>query len=137
MTKSNHGYVTKCYTRDQALLDSGASTDFVGADSLTDEEKSHVYDGDTLNIKTANGRTSSSKVINGYLPHLGIKVKPHVLENCPDVLSMGKRCAEEGFGFYWDPFSVKPVLVRPDGKVIACSYGKWGAHGACLYRRNR
>ena len=60
------------------------------------------------------------------VPKLGIKIKPHILEDCPNVLSMGIRCAEEGFGFYRGPFSYKPRLVRPDGTTISGTYEKGG-----------
>ena len=91
-----------------------------------EEQKKVTRVTDTLNISTANGLTVSQDEVDLDVPELGIKIKPHVLEDCPDALSMGIRCAEQGFGFYWDPFSYKPRLIRPDGHTIRCSYAKGG-----------
>ena len=43
--------------------------------------------------------------------------EPHVLESTPAVLSVGKRCMEEGWTFVWNPWK-KPLLISPAGKKI-------------------
>ena len=42
-------------------------------------------------------------------------IKPLLLSNTPPVLSVGKRCMEEGFSFHW-PANEAPYLVGPNGK---------------------
>ena len=42
---------------------------------------------------------------------------PYILDETPLVLSLGKRCLEEGYGFAWPPGG-DPVLLRPDNTVI-------------------
>ena len=42
-------------------------------------------------------------------------VMPLLLESSPPVLSVGKRCMEEGYSFHW-PSGRNPYLVSPDGK---------------------
>jgi hypothetical protein len=138
--KSNQSYVDQCSAaaRRRFILDSGASADLVGEDGLDEEERKKVKKAsDVLNLSTANGPTASTDEVELDVPNLGIKVETRILEDCPDVLSMGIRCAEQGFGFYWDPFSYKPRLVRPDGHVIRCSYERGGTYGACYHRRTR
>ncbi len=43
-------------------------------------------------------------------------MNPYVLENTPDVISIGKRCVQLGYGFHWEPWSLKPYLVLPKAK---------------------
>ena len=113
--KSNQSYVEQCSAaaRRRFILDSGASADLVGEEGLDEEERKRVKKAtDVLNLSTANGPTASTDEVELDVPNLGIRVKTRILGDCPDVLSMGIRCAEQGFGFYWDPFSYKPRLVR-------------------------
>ena len=44
-------------------------------------------------------------------------VEPLVLEQTPSVLSIGRRCMEEGFSFWW-PAGGNPILYMPDGRQI-------------------
>ena len=133
--KSNKSYVDQCTaaTRRTFILDSGASADLVGQQGLDKEEQKKVKrTTDTLNVSTDNGLTVSQDEVDLDVPKLGIKIKPHILEDCPDALSIGIRCDEQGFGFYWDPFSYQPKLIRPDGRTIRCSYEKGGGYQWCL-----
>ena len=132
--KSNKTYVDQCAaaTRRRFIVDSGASADLVGREGLDEEERKNVTrSADTLNISTANGPTISNDEVELDVPNLGIRVNTRILDDCPDVLPMGIRYAEQGFRFYWDPFSYKPRLVRPDGHTIRCSYEK-GGYRWCL-----
>ena len=41
-----------------------------------------------------------------------------ILEDTPDVMSVGQRCSEYGYGFYWAPWAEEPYLHTPDGRVL-------------------
>ncbi len=102
-------------------MDSGASIRLKGLQNLTEEERKKVKKaGHKLRIKPAKGLTEAYSQICIHVPELGVETQPCILEHYPDVLSMGKCCAEQGFGFYEDPWSLEPRLVRPDGKIIIC-----------------
>ena len=45
-------------------------------------------------------------------------ILPYVLTATPNVLSIGRRCRHDGFGFYWEPFAKVPRVVAPDGSPI-------------------
>ena len=45
------------------------------------------------------------------------KSKAHVLDDTPSVLSMGKRCLEQGFTFAW-PSGKEPFMIDKDGLII-------------------
>ena len=68
---------------------------------------------------TANDPTSASQVAKIKVPELDSDINFDVLDNTPPVVSVGKRCMEEDYGFYWKPYST-PVFVKPDGTKIRC-----------------
>ena len=41
-----------------------------------------------------------------------------ILKSTPAVLSVGRRCVEEGYSFHWPAFSNEPYMIAPDGKLI-------------------
>ena len=51
-------------------------------------------------------------------PALGGAVEPLVMDNTPDVLSIGRRCVKLGWSFWWAPYSEHPILTTKEGKNI-------------------
>ncbi len=47
-----------------------------------------------------------------------VRSRSHVLDSYHDVLSIGRRCAQRGFAFSWEPYSIIPTLTKPDGAII-------------------
>ena len=43
-----------------------------------------------------------------------------ILEDTPDVLSLGYRCAALCYEFHWPAWAKNPTLTHPDGWPIAC-----------------
>ncbi len=41
-----------------------------------------------------------------------------VLDDTPEVISIGQRCMEYGYGFYWPPWSSDPYLLTPAGDHV-------------------
>ena len=41
-----------------------------------------------------------------------------MLPSTPAVLSIGRRCVDHGYGFYWRPFSKIPEFITPDREAI-------------------
>ena len=64
---------------------------------------------------TAAGVVNAEREIVVPLACLGSKATATVMDNSPRVLSLGKRCMQEGFLFVWNA-GAKPVLVAPDGR---------------------
>ena len=50
----------------------------------------------------------------------GETIRAKVLPDTPNALQLGSRCAEQGYGFFWHPFQMKPSFVSPDGTLIEC-----------------
>jgi hypothetical protein len=68
-------------------------------------------------MQTANGPVELDSEISFWLKKLKQKVNAVVGGDTPDLLSVGYRCKEFGFGFHWDPRSV-PYFVLPDGTEV-------------------
>ena len=63
-------------------------------------------------FQTANGSTSTSDVAEIVVDELDETVKPHVLDETPAVLSIGRRCMKMGYAFHWMPGKL-PFMVTP------------------------
>ena len=48
-------------------------------------------------------------------------MEPLVMDETPDVISIGWRCVELGWSFWWPPFSLHPILSPPGAKDIVCN----------------
>ena len=61
-------------------------------------------------FSTANDIVSSAMVAPQQIGALGVNAKPYVLGQSPDVLSIGRRCVQDGYSFQCLPFSLSPKL---------------------------
>ena len=71
-----------------------------------------------LTISTANGLVSCNQVASTQAGELGEVAEPHLLDATPDVLSIGRRCVEDGCEFHWGPFSLHPTVTTAKGTVV-------------------
>ena len=92
-----------------------------------------------ISLITANGPTEANEVADVKLPALPDTVQPYVLDQTPAVLSVGARCADEGYSFVW-PANGKPILVRPDDNVVELkskvTSQSWMTHAKFSQKRN-
>ena len=72
---------------------------------------------DLFKCKTAAGPVTVDTVAPMIVRELSLPIQPLVLADNPAVLSLGKRCLEEGYSFHW-PAGEQPTFVGPDGKHI-------------------
>ncbi len=49
-------------------------------------------------------------------------------DSSPDVLSIGRRCVQQGYAFSWKFYSLKPTQTKPDGTII-----RLVSRGCCPY----
>ena len=99
----------------------GGEEDLLSAsDKRAHYPRSEPRDAETpVNLITANGATSADKRASVEVPELGSNLEFYLLKSTPPVVSVGKRCLDEGYGFYWPPYC-KPFFVKPDGKKLHC-----------------
>ena len=70
-----------------------------------------------IELSTANGKTSANQVLNLTVTELTEDIHAYVLISTPAVLSVGLRCMELGYSFYW-PKGENPYFIHPDGSYI-------------------
>ena len=64
-------------------------------------------------LATANNLVNGEKVVQQQIGELGETAEPYVLDSTPDVLSIGRRCVEQGYSFQWLPILVKTYNNAP------------------------
>ena len=69
-------------------------------------------------LATANDLVSGDKIAPQQIGKLGEVAEPYVLDSTPDVLSIGRRCVEDGYTFVWTPFSLNHTLTTPNGRLV-------------------
>ena len=100
------------------LADTGSEEDLL---STTDKRRcyprSEPQTADSpVNLIAADGPTSADKVAKVTVPELNSNVDFFLLNSSLPVVSVGKRCLDERYGF----IGRKPFFVRPDGSKLRC-----------------
>ena len=67
-------------------------------------------------MQTANGIVTLNTEVTYEIRKFKEITSAVVGKNTPDLLSVGYRCQELGYGFHWEPYQV-PYIVLPDGKT--------------------
>eukprot|EP00971_Amphidinium_carterae_P338858 6476389-Amphidinium_carterae.1 len=105
------------------IVDSGAGVDLVGKEHITAQEhSSQTVMTHGIRLNTANGKTSVNTKVACQIERLNVELNAYMLEQCPPVLSLGRRVIKEGYDFTWkakDPMN--PKLIAPDGSVVKLS----------------
>lgn len=69
-----------------------------------------------LAFNTANGPVGSGQYVEVDVEELSTSAHPYMMQGTPAVLSIGRRCMEEGCTFVWKP-EQDPYLTTPRGAV--------------------
>ena len=67
-------------------------------------------------MQIANGIVTLDKEVTYEIKKLKEVTSAVVDKSTPDLLSVGYRCQELGYGIHWEPYQV-PYIVLPDGKT--------------------
>ena len=99
------------------LCDTGSPFDVVGRAGLPDgwiQERIEVLE-EPVRMETANGEILADRTIGLEFEAIGEQeIRPFVLENAPDLISIGRRCLEMGYSFHWPSGSKSPFFVLPE-----------------------
>eukprot|EP00971_Amphidinium_carterae_P183811 3648649-Amphidinium_carterae.1 len=102
------------------VIDSGAGCDLIGKNSASNSElEKSVHSDRVYNFATANGQTETRDKVSCEVEGINAIIQPHLLDQCPAVMSLGRRVMQDGFSFHWsskEPES--PFLVDPLGNLI-------------------
>ena len=99
------------------IMDTGSGYDLIARSHLTPDDEDFVEPTKAVPLYTANGWTRVTERCSIQNPTLFQEITPLVMDASPPVLTVGRRCMEQGYAFHWTP-GVPPVLVRPDGVRI-------------------
>ena len=109
---------------DALIVDSGNGHDLISAEKFERMDlNTHIYIYDymyvsgKINFHTANGVTSTTSMVDLNFDTFNEPAKAHVLDDTPSVLSLGKRCMEQGYSFVW-PSGRDPYMINSDGEKI-------------------
>ena len=90
-----------------------------GEDLVSEDVAQHYASEPTPSIifSTANGKVVSDTCTPFVCHELGMNIKPYILPQTPHVLSVGRRCMEQGCSFLW-PAGCRPMMCLPSGKLV-------------------
>ena len=71
-----------------------------------------------ITLSTASDLVSGDLVVRQQIAVFNEVVEPYILDSTPDVLSIGRRCVEGGYAFHWEPYSLAPTMITPDGTIV-------------------
>ena len=84
-----------------------------------DIERIYERGGEGLTLYSASGPVSTQEAVDMCIEVLGEETTQMVVDATPDLLSVGYRCEELGYGFVWEPYFKNPytTVPKPDGSV--------------------
>ena len=102
----------------QWIMDTGCGSDLISKAKVQDHKLRRSKAKNPIQFQTANGNTKGLDVVTMNIVDFGESVEPYVLPDTPSVLSLGRRCMQEGYHFVW--LSGKhPYFITPSGKLLA------------------
>ena len=104
----------------QWMLDSGSGNDLI-QESLARKMGATLRNHPSApSLQTANGVVRPEHQVALNIKELDETIELLVLQSTPSVLSLGRRCMEEGYTFVWE-VGENPVLITPSGNSIVLS----------------
>ena len=100
------------------LVDTGCGYDLVDKSDVEALAAGIKKAARSITFDTAGGAVPADKTLELFVKEINASIDAFVLDSTPNVLSVGKRCETEGWGFYWPPWSRSPFFVTPDGQRI-------------------
>ena len=102
-------------TQMKFIMDTGCAHDLVSQGKVTRNDLETFVGSKTMHFQTANGTTDSDIVARFSTNCFDEPVEAHILESTPSVLSVGKRCVNQGYSFIW-PEGRDPYMINQEGQ---------------------
>merc|ERR1712194_126215 len=90
-----------------------------GIESLTALERTKVSACPEVTVMTSSGKVTSSRIVDIRLCKLGLTIPCVVLDQSLAVLSVGRRCENDGFSFSMT--SRGAFFGTPDSRQLECT----------------
>ena len=100
------------------VADSGSGNDLISRKFLSEKDEKRIRP--TLvpvTLNTANDTVVTSEVVPMRMSLTKEKIQPLVLKSVPPVMSIGRRCLQNGWEFHWYA-DCDPYFVTPEGKYV-------------------
>ena len=83
------------------LQDTGCPVDLAGRRSLPSKLVDHIEKSEEpQNCDTANGPLPADEQVAMQVEGVPSEVYPYMLDDSPDVMTIGRRCVRQGYGFH-------------------------------------
>ena len=109
---------TWIWSKIKFLMDTGCGHDLISQRKVEKHGLETLVSQEAISFQTANGVTNTDLVSNFQTESFTEPINAYVLDDTPSVLSVGKRCMKQGFGFVWPP-GEDPFMINPEGKRIS------------------
>ncbi|CAE7218058.1 unnamed protein product [Symbiodinium sp. KB8] len=97
------------------LMDTGCGHDLFSQRKVGKHGLETLVSEEAISFQTANGVTNTDLISNFQTETFTEPINVYVLDDTPSVLSVGKRCMKQGYGFEWPP-AENPFMINPEGK---------------------
>ena len=124
----------------EIIADTGSEEDLISNSDLDVhfKERAKQIPSNAVSLITANGPVEADTKHEVHVEALDDQPLQFVLlPNTPAVCSVGKKCMEQGFSFFW-PKGEAPHFICPDGRKVQCQlrgnvpvFGDRGPLSAC------
>ena len=100
------------------ILDSGASSNVIKQHDCTGALRRFVRQIiNPINYDTAKGSITAAKGLRMQIAPWDVPCEVVIMQDCPDLVSMGERCMEGGFSYIW-VHGKFPCFISPDSTYI-------------------
>ena len=123
----------------EIIADTGSEEDLISHSDLDVhfKERAKQIPSNAVSLITANGPVEADTKHEVHVEALDQPLQFVLLPNTPAVCSVGKKCMEQGFSFFW-PKGEAPHFICPDGRKVQCQlrgnvpvFGDRGPLSAC------
>ena len=123
----------------EIIADTGSEEDLISNSDLEVhfKERAKQIPSNAVSLITANGPVEADSKHEVHVEALDQPLQFVLLPNTPAVCSVGKKCMEQGFSFFW-PKGEAPHFICPDGRKVQCQlrgnvpvFGDRGPLSAC------
>ena len=123
----------------EIIADTGSEEDLISNSDLNIHfrDRAKQIPSNAVSLITANGSVEADTKHEVHVEALDKPLQFVLLPNTPAVCSVGKKCMEQGFSFFW-PKGEAPYFVCPDGRKVQCQlrgnvpvFGDRGPLSAC------
>ena len=99
------------------VMDTGSGHDLVPQHIVSEPSLTVVPPSSSISLQTASGPLAAESIAQVRVAALGTTSEALVLPSTPMVLSIGRRCMEDGYSFVWEA-NQNPYMKIPEGRII-------------------